>query len=582
MRARSYLFSCFALSVRSAPQNLALNWSPNGYGPDGPWNAITISVGGNSSYNPVNQTSVDVLPGGMWSSYIPTSQACNAESTPNPQCGRPGTTWDPVLYSDSLNVFISPTGGPSNGADGNWFTEQALSVYAKNAPDNFTVYNANLISYSNITVTNPDGSRRVPELGGFSLGGNNPAQEFDRTSIDEPSLKIEMPIAGLYNNSYIPSYSYGLHYGSASLGYGGSLVLGGYDAARMIGPISTYEHDAGVVQLRDIGIGVETGGSPFSFTNKSGILMTNQSEPGPVTVAIDPTTPYLLLPNATCHELSNYLPIEFDTKLKFWLWRTSDPAYKKIVTSASYLSFTLPPNYLTTETNPVVIKVPFILLNLTLDVGIVDTPTQYFPCLDTNNPAGPAAYSLGRAFLQAAYTGANLGENTAWIAQAPGPNIQQSGPAWTDIDDNVQYPTTTTSGHPDQRFNDTWATHWTPLPLPNKVQSGGNSNNNGTSTSGLSTDAKAGIGVGVALGALAVIGIAAFLWLRHRRKQRTARSELANTSRGDEKYVYKGGNHQTQPAELVQDPAELAGPEHAMEMPGSVMPHDPTPGYGGR
>lgn len=68
------------------------------------------------------------------------------------------------------------------------------------------------------------------------------------------------------------------------------------------------------------------------------------------------------------------------------------------------------------NTHTIDIKVPFALLNLTLDYPLVDRPTPYFPCMPTNR-----TYGLGRAFLQAAFVGVNWGNGVgSWfLAQCP-------------------------------------------------------------------------------------------------------------------------------------------------------------------
>ena len=64
----------------------------------------------------------------------------------------------------------------------------------------------------------------------------------------------------------IPSGSFGLHYSSAALGQNLSLWLGGYDQQRLVGPVSNQVVDNNTdfsIDLLDLRIGVESGGSPF-------------------------------------------------------------------------------------------------------------------------------------------------------------------------------------------------------------------------------------------------------------------------------------------------------------------------------
>ncbi|KAF2093439.1 hypothetical protein NA57DRAFT_48382 [Rhizodiscina lignyota] len=564
-------------------QNLAIQWSQRIYGPDGPWNAITVSVGGNESYYDIStaQTKVDLLPGGAWECLVLAPDVCDSYS--DSQCGR-GGFWTPAEDEFSYQIAIEAgwgDGTPYESGDNDPYIIQAISVYANNADGNFTTYNASLATIKNATIVNPDGSTRGPELGFFSLGNQQTHQTFT-TAPNEPSVLTNIMIGGLYNNGDIPSYSFGLHSGSAALGYPGSLVLGGYDKSRMIGPITTFTHDAQYsLTLLDIGIGVETGASPFSFTDKSGLLTLNNSKTGQLNVGVDPQMPYFHLPDKTCQALAKVLPIEFDNTLKYYLWKTSDPSFQKIINSPAYLSLTFPPA--TGESDNVIIKVPFSLLNLTLDIGITDTPTPYFPCLDTSTSSNPGDYRLGRAFLQAAFFGANLRLNSAWIAQAPGPGTTKNGLGnadYEDLDDSDQFPDPTAIVSDTGAFNRSWTGYWTPLPVDSNGSSSADHSSSTGGSSGLSTGAKAGIGVGVAVGGILLIAAAvgAFLLARRRRNQRDSKSELADTGRHyDAKYAGAPVQpmQQSTPSEL-HAPELLSGPNQVHEMP--AQSHHPVYG----
>jgi hypothetical protein len=92
---------------------------------------------------------------------------------------------------------------------------------------------------------------------------------------------------------------------------------------------------------------------------------------------------------------------------RYYLWKTNDSAYETIITFPAYQSFTFPPT--PRASLNVTIKVPFALLNLTLDMPILERPTPHFSChAYTPNPDNKNDdYRLGRAFLQAAYLGHN-------------------------------------------------------------------------------------------------------------------------------------------------------------------------------
>lgn len=103
------------------------------------------------------------------------------------------------------------------------------------------------------------------------------------------------------------------------------------------------------------------------------------------------------------------------------------------------------------------IKAPFQLLNFTLEAPLVSNLIPYFPCQPPQ--AQGNSYSLGRAFLQAAFIGVSWtgqGEGEWYLAQAPGPNT----------DRNPQNKPIT--GAPpfglSSDWADTWRRFWTALP----------------------------------------------------------------------------------------------------------------------
>lgn len=172
---------------------------------------------------------------------------------------------------------------------------------------------------------------------------------------------------------------------------------------------------------------------------------------------MNPGAPYLYLPNSTCAAIAQHLPVTYNFGKALYFWNVSDPHYARIVTSPTYLSFVF-----RGSSGNLTIKVPFQLLNLTLEAPLVSTNTAYFPC---QPPRGPECrYSLGRAFLQAAFIGVNwsiAGESQWFLAQAPGPNT----------DPNPQS-ATYTGPLPiglGKEWADTWSGFWTSLPTPTRT-----------------------------------------------------------------------------------------------------------------
>jgi hypothetical protein len=534
---RCAIFSVFLNCVPVAQSALDVPWSNKKYGPDGPWQAVQVKVGGidpTLKVDAQNHADLDMYPGGGYDSFTFSSLAC--KPYPNSKCGN-GGTWDPDDKAmDWFKDYDSPWhpplddttfglhSGPRN------YTQRALTIGGR------TVWNASLSHVNVGNITNLNGKVSGMQLGFLTLGGGETQQYFD-TAYSEG--KAGFNVSGwlfngkLYEDKVLQSYSYGLHIGSAAFDYPGSLVFGGYNKGRIIGPITSQFKGVDAIDLLDINIGVEYGSSPFSFDSKKNLLVSDTGSIGASQeVRIDPRSPYLSLPDNTCEGLAAVLPIKLDQTTKMYHWQVDDPNYKKIVTSPAYLGFVFPPGRGTTAN--VTIKVPFTLLNLTLESPIVDKPVQYFPC-HSFSPAQGDSFRLGRAFLQAAFMGQNWKTKTTWLSQAPGPGFQGSGlgDEITDIKD-----ADTTIGSYDSTatnyFNQSWGRHWSIIDSPNPQASNGaaasptNASLNGASSGsggGLSVGAKAGIGIGAA--AVALIAIGVFLLLRRSKAKGVKTDEAA-------------------------------------------------------
>ena len=327
----------------------------------------------------------------------------------------------------------------------------------------------------------------------------------------------------LFEEKITPSSSFGLHVGSAAFNLPLSLWFGGYDASRVSGSIASHSYANNPsnlfnLDLFDIGIGVDHGGSPFlSYSSKEGLLTAgNSSITNSIPVDMNPSAPYLNLPNSTCNALASELPVTYNAKYGLYFWNVDDPLYAKIVTSPTYLSFTFD--------NSFIIKVPFALLNLTLDAPLISTPTQYFPCQPPQDPASQT-YTLGRAFLQAAFIGANWQSNNGqwFLAQAPGPGVGT-------VPQQLAITTTSLDATTDNWAN-TWQSVWTPLPVTASSPDGVTTSTPGGG--GLSGGADAGIAIGAVAGVATLLAIG-FLLYRRRRRQTPSLSALLPGQKDDE------------------------------------------------
>jgi hypothetical protein len=535
-----------------------MTWSSEDYGPDGPWHAVQVSIGS------PGQT-IALYPGSTWESKILLSYLCD------------NTSLSSVCYADNAGLF-----NPENSRtwenesiqlapDGSGWQSYTLGhtdavpteVIARRALDSIDIGGTiipevDLVSISQAYQTYPDGQEYPLQVGLLSLGAPNINQTFDRGT-NTPPINGTFITSWLWEKSSIASYSYGLHIGSASLGIPGSLLLGGYDKNRVLGSVSAQPFSGGnfPIQLLDIGLGVAEGGSPWNFHNKTGFLAKgNSSLEAGITVKASTADPYLYLPKGSCDAIAAELPVIYQSDYGLYFWNTSDSRYSQIITSPSYMAFTFSRDGLNNA--DITINVPFALLNLTLEPPLVNTPTQYFPCMGTDS----STYALGRAFFQAAFFGVNWNQGTGnwFLAQAPGPGYSTTS-ATTNIEASAS--TITGSG---SSWEASWARYWTELPDTSNSNSNSNSSSSSSpnpdedgSSSGLSTGAKAGIGVGCAVGAVLVIGL--LIWWFFRRRQ-SARAMAPYTIGSGEQtamvqpsYPTSVENHSAKPGEVY----EMAG-----------------------
>ncbi|TVY86395.1 hypothetical protein LAWI1_G008903, partial [Lachnellula willkommii] len=477
---------CSLVSIVFAVAPQAIPFSSNSYGPDGPWQAITIGVGTPSQ-------SLDLLPGGSWSSDVLAPSVCvdaavctiaklagfyNASaSSTNVQIGQTGNIRN--------SSFESTVGGlPSLTGSADWMFETAAlkirdGVAGQTTDVNLSDFDMLVISEASETL--PDGTTYPVQIGSLSLGAPQFNQSWTR-SPPNPRFNGTFLPADLFAQGRVPSNSYGLHIGSTSMRIPGSLNIGGFDQSRALGQVSSQAYLANhlPIDLLDIGIGVAEGGSPFNFTSKAGLLAAGNSTLSPSTsVFIEAPLPYIYLPQSTCDAITQYLPVSYQAKYGLYFWDTGAAEYQRIVSSPSFLSFTFRLN--SNINQNFTINVPFALLNLTLTRPIVDRSTQYLPLRPTEGPSGK--YVLGRAFLQAAFIGVNWqsasndGSGAWFLAQAPGPNTQTHNDATT-----IQPSDATIVGSANS-WTDTWKGAWTVLSETGNTSTG----DTATTTSGSST-----------------------------------------------------------------------------------------------
>ena len=571
---------------------VAASWSPNRYGPDGPWNAVTVSVGS-------NKQQIDLLPGGTYQSDLLSVSVCLNASV-GPSCAAknaglfdPSLSWTGFNYSNSDLLFqpqpdftgLLPMGGAAY---------QALELVQIGHYGSQSVMNTSIEIVDNAYNTLPNGTQYPVTIGSLSLGYSELNQSFVESS---PRINATFPTSFFWENQITDSASFGIHVGFANAEFSGSLIFGGYDQSRVVGAVSAQPYGSPNsntttfgIDLLDISVHTAEGASPFPYSDKNGILRGSDQPKNSLAVQMDHRTPYMYLPRQLCDAITQDLPTAFDPDLGLYLWNASDPQYQKIIRSASYLSFTFRAS--NSNGNPnITINAPWQLFNLTLTAPLSLTPIPYFPC-SPYVPSPQTPCTLGRAFLQSAFLGANwrpLTSDGSWfLAQGPGPNTASTPDVQVIQQNDMTIPGTNTD------WKSTWDGYWAPLENstspPNSASISKNTtttitgNNSASSTrngsnSSLSAGAKTGIGVGTSAAALAVVALVALLlWRRRLRSKKVcAPATPVGDTYNDEKR--RGSKVPVDGEQRLTRAQELDGFTTQAEMEGSAPYHElPTNG----
>ncbi|KAI6091285.1 acid protease [Hypoxylon rubiginosum] len=508
----SYLV--ISIPVRAATRPIAATWSDSTFGPDGPWPAVEVTLG--------NEQKIALFPGREFQTFLLTSDYCNHNTSIPCYANQAG------LYNDARSQ-VDTTGSTGQiqyqsnpdymlGVDvrGELTTSWVDTVDFGGA----TIENVSLSLLDESYMAYPDGTWYPLSVGCLGVGAPDTINQSFSNSYG-PLINASLIPGYLFAHETVASNSFGMHIGSANPKMPGSLYFGGYDQNRIVGEVLSFEDDyTKAITLKDISIKVMDGSSPWEFESLGGLLASGNStiNSGGVQVSVDGCSPYLTLPKSTCDAIAKQLPVTYNEDLGLYFWNTDDAKYSQIVSSPSILEFVFIGD---SNTQNVSISVPFRHLNLTLSAPLVDDPTPYFPCY-----TGPAKqFTLGRAFLQDAFVGANWGTKSWWLAQAPGPNIPS--PSVVELANGGSVKASSND------WKESWSGSWTAL-SPEEVSSSASVTapivsstsgpTNATSSdsaspppAGLSTGAQAGIGVGVGIAGLAIIGAIAFFFLRRRK-----------------------------------------------------------------
>ncbi|KAI9898843.1 hypothetical protein N3K66_005304 [Trichothecium roseum] len=475
-------FAAVALFSSSSAERIPreVTWTDATFGPDGPWRAASVQMGGNGD-------PVALYPGSTWETwlieddYCSRSDTCYASKAGTYDASSSSGTQGGIGLLGELDPFM--LGLDLSGERGRRYMDYVSLNGVKMA-------NASLMLLESQVVKYP-GGRTVPFFAGcLSLGGGGAVNQSFALDAG-PAINASVPPGWMWEQAWTPSNSFGMHIGSVQPDMPGSLWFGGYDRNRVVGDVlgASGSPRSGIT-LWDVGIDVVGDDSPFDYKSKDGLLARgNSSIGGGIKVAIDGCSPYLTLPKSTCDAIAADLPVDFDAGLGLYLWDTSSDRYADIIASSASLVFS------------------FIS--------------------GSNTDAVKIRYVLGRAFLQDAFVGANWHPeaDTWWLAQAPGRSIQATANAVAiqETDKEIlsggnDWEASWTGVWDEEKKKKTVVPSETPTPSSDDHDDGSSSTEEETDGGGLSVGALAGIGVGAAVLAL-ILGLGTlFFWRRRGRR----------------------------------------------------------------
>lgn len=362
------------------------------YGPDGPWQAVAISVGDVATPGPTrNQYS------GVWPiigdfTYLLGPQAGGNYTTAQ---GAQKDLVSVALYDS----FTNETMKYADSDDGQPWPERPDIGVAKSSVGLLSVhqftgisdyydsfkFTTNILEVAGWEASLPNGNKYTLKTGHLGMRGvlNSFTGNGCTTACTQEDFK---------NIGVIGSRTFSLHIGSTMTGQQGSFALGGYEQTRIVGPVGVFDvmpvDNMPIVFLRDLFLGVEAGHSPFRtdrtdnisvFTgvpfgdDRSAKLNTKlRARQGSVVVMPSASSPGIYLPEFLCEGLSRYLPVILDPSTGYYFWNTTSPFYTALESSAGYLGFVVSDR----NARNITIKVPFVLLRLNLEPPLVPVPTK--------------------------------------------------------------------------------------------------------------------------------------------------------------------------------------------------------------
>lgn len=224
LRRGLVLFS-FLSTVCTAQDPIQIPFSDSTYGFDGPWNAVSLTIGDPSQ-------DIDLIPGGIWYTAVLASDFCNnvTFSTLGVDCYArssglyDNSTSDTAVASGLPVGYPSWTGGspPMNGESYNNYDQMGFG-------NDHSIANVSLLFVDWAYEIFPDGRQLPTPAGSLSLGAPAVNQILPNSDIAG-----SLPPNQFFADGVTPSASVGLHLGSAS-----SLIEGGIPGSLWFGGLSS-------------------------------------------------------------------------------------------------------------------------------------------------------------------------------------------------------------------------------------------------------------------------------------------------------------------------------------------------------
>lgn len=222
MCARWVTLTAF-ISLSFAQSPIEVPFSSKSYGFDGPWNAVSVSIG-----DPPQD--VDLIPGAIWWTDVLTPAVCD-----NSTFSDIGTGCYPrkAGFYDNSSSTTAVWSGIPEGRPG-WTQVPAQGGISNNVLDQVTFGGTTIANVSLLTADwaygmyEPDGKTFPNYIGQLSLGAPAESQIVN-------GIEAALPPQQMYRNGLTPSGSFGLHLGSSaslvkpsikgSLWFGGRLLV---------------------------------------------------------------------------------------------------------------------------------------------------------------------------------------------------------------------------------------------------------------------------------------------------------------------------------------------------------------------